>query len=271
MADPRTRALQALIKKDLERQNRKNGEPIKQGLPGGVTHDGRASQRIVLATVDEILSTKRTYVKRRIIPIEDMVIINQSSDFLERKNHVHQEEVPNLSSWLNVRKSHTTLKKKQIINFCKRMSSNAPNFVRMRLGCEEIDDNFARMIADAIRKNTHGNELLLYGNNISDEGVRLLVDALRSHPLQYLSLGGNLLTDESARRLSDLCHQNKKIRFLNVSNRWPRKRWVDRPEDPHHPKITMEGARFFADRIAHNGCGLVALYMSDQVIPPTIP
>ena len=265
MADPRTKALQLLIRKDLERQNRKN-EPIKQGLPGGVTHDGRASQRIVLATVDEILSTKRNYIKRRVIPAEDMVIINQSNDFLERKNHEHQEVIPHLSAWKNVRKSHTTLKKKQMINFCKRMSTNAPNFVRMRLACEEIDDNFARMIADAIRKNSHGNELLLYGNNISDEGVRLLVDGLRSHPLQYLSLGGNLLTDESARRLSDLCHQNKKIRFLNVSNRWPRKRWMDRPEDPHHPRITMEGARYFADRIAHNGCGLVALYLSDQVL-----
>ena len=274
MADPRMVALQALIRKEAERkkkrdatkqQQQQGGETRHPGAAGAATHDGKAAQRIVMATVDEVLGSNRGQRKQRVIPDADMAVINEVPDFLGRKNHPHQDSIPMLSQWRNVKKSHSTLKKKQIVEFCRRMTGNAPNYVCMRLGCEEIDDNFARMIADAVRKNTYGRELLLYGNRITDEGVRLLVDALRFHPLERLSLGGNLLSDDAARRLSDLCFQNQRIRFLNVANRWPQKRWSDRPEDPLHPIITQGGARCFADRLLHNGCGLVALYLSDQV------
>ena len=270
MADSRIVALQALIRKEEARKKKREaGVDPSQNPAGSATHDndGRASQRIVMATVDEILGNQREHVKRRVISATDMAVINASPDFLGRKKHPHQDTIPMLSLWRNERKSHSTLKKKQIVEFCKRMSGNAPNYVRMRLGCEEIDDNFARMIADAVRKNTYGRELLLYGNRVTDEGVRLLVDALRFHPLERLSLGGNLLSDDAARQLADLCHQNQRIRYLNVANRWPQKRWSDRPEDQLHPFITSSGAWYFADRLLHNGCGLVALYLSDQVHP----
>jgi hypothetical protein len=82
--------------------------------------------------------------------------------------------------------------------------------------------------------------------------------------INTLSLGGNLISDAGAIELGKLIGLNKRIKLLNLANRWPRARWTDAVMR-RHPRITPVGALYLAERL-WKGCGLVSLSLMEQRI-----
>jgi hypothetical protein len=168
---------------------------LKKSQPSNSNHviKNGTPKSIVFSSMNKVLDKKK--VIRRIIPNEDIEIINQSDTFQDKLDHSIMNETSLLSDIVGS-KSHTNKKRRLIISLCERMKKSDPSLVRLRLGCEEIDDLFLKQIARGLRQSIYTKELILYRNSITDEGVKYLVYNLKTHPnLNLLSLGGNLITD----------------------------------------------------------------------------
>lgn len=225
--------------------------------------DGKGAQRIIFSCLNQVLNKKK--VPYRIIPPDDAAIIESAKFMTKKIEHSHMENVPLISS-NNLQKYHTNKKRRLIINLCDRMKSSDPNLVRIRLGCEEIDDDLLKQISLALKKSSYTKKLFLTRNFISDEGVKYLCDGLKSQTnVELLSLGGNLITDIGAELLADLCLENHVIKHLNVSNKWPVHIFSDKNK-VYHPHITDIGAAHFARVMVDKSFSLVSLCLSDQRI-----
>ena len=78
----------------------------------------------------------------------------------------------------------------------------------------------ALILAKALHKNATLTELYLTQNEISDDGVKFLAEALETNNnrLQQLGLGWNTITDQGAEHLAKMLKENTRLRGLGLFN-----------------------------------------------------
>ena len=87
----------------------------------------------------------------------------------------------------------------------QRLRDNDPSLTRLHLSNNQIGDEGARALADALRTNTSLTELYLQANQIGKEGTLDLAEALRTNTsLTGLSLEYNQIGDELKQEIARL-------------------------------------------------------------------
>ena len=80
-----------------------------------------------------------------------------------------------------------------------------------------IDDEGAKLLADALQQNRTLTSLNLAGNQIGDEGAKALAEALtQNRTLTSLSLGANNIGAEGVKALADALKQNRTLTNLDL-------------------------------------------------------
>jgi len=93
-----------------------------------------------------------------------------------------------------------------------------PHLVSLNLYGNNIDDDGARYIADALKVNHSLEELNLRDNKISADGAKQIAYALKvNHSLKSLNLGNNKIGDEGAKQIADALKDNHSLEELNLS------------------------------------------------------
>jgi hypothetical protein len=190
----------------------------------------------------------------------------QTAHFVDKLNHPHVDDVP-LTSQATRQKSiwpsHTSDKRRLIMDICTQLKANDGGMVKLRLGSYDIDDNFLKLIADKLINNTYLQFLILHNNAITDVGVEYIGKALQRHPAVHtLWLGDNRISDNGIRTICGLLKVNKHIRDLIVSNKWPHPRWTE-VITAIHPHVTQIGADLLSERL-RDGCSLTNLSLAHQ-------
>eukprot|EP00571_Detonula_confervacea_P009813 CAMPEP_0172300584 /NCGR_PEP_ID=MMETSP1058-20130122/2642_1 /TAXON_ID=83371 /ORGANISM="Detonula confervacea, Strain CCMP 353" /LENGTH=268 /DNA_ID=CAMNT_0013010407 /DNA_START=442 /DNA_END=1245 /DNA_ORIENTATION=- len=118
-----------------------------------------------------------------------------------------------------------------------RLRSNDDTFTELSLHGNNIDDEGARELADALKENNILVYLDLESNKIGDEGARSLADALTGNKtLTYLYLRSNDIGDDGARAMADALKGNNTLIELQLG----------------HNNIGGEGARALAIALEDN-------------------
>ena len=82
------------------------------------------------------------------------------------------------------------------------------------MGYCQLNDSFADHLATGLTINRTLKELILFGNQISDEGALKFAQALEDNiSLNYLNLDNNLLGDEGAGALLNIVHRKEEASF----------------------------------------------------------
>jgi Ran GTPase-activating protein (RanGAP) involved in mRNA processing and transport len=107
----------------------------------------------------------------------------------------------------------------------------------LNLEWNNIGDEGAKALADALGKDSRLTSLGLFGNSIGDEGAKALADALgKNSGLTSLYLGANNIGAEGAKALADALGKDSSLTGLNL--------W--------HNNIGDEGAKALADALEKN-------------------
>lgn len=216
--------------------------------------------------VDEVLSLSYDHVSASKPNGAYDSDFHPSSLLTQTIHHHHDAKLTSQVARLNsIWPTHSTEKKKVVVDLCKRLKRNDGGTVKVRLASCGIDDDIIKRISDCLLNNTFLQFLILHNNAITDVGVGHLLYALRRHiSVHTLWLGGNLISDKGAEALATLVGANSHIKDLILSNKWPTERWTNLLTDMH-PHITSIGAAYFADKL-RQGCGLTSLSLADQRI-----
>ena len=159
--------------------------------------------------------------------------------------------------------THSSEKRKRIMDIKARLNRNDGGLVRLRLGSEGIDDSLLKMITGALPENIYLQHIMLQDNAITDAGLEALCQGLKYHPsIHTLWVGGNQISDHGARSVAELILQNPNIKDVNISNRWPRRTWSEEDQITH-PCITATGAAMFARQL-EAGSNLLSLNLAEQ-------
>ena len=121
------------------------------------------------------------------------------------------------------------------------------------LGCGEIHKFFVDSDDSNVNYQLHVTSLTMSGNNITDEGVKHLAEALKhvNCKLNRLDLSTNNITDEGTKYLAKvLKHVNCKLNRLDLSSN----------------NITDKGAKHLAEALKHVNCKLNSLNLSSTNI-----
>ena len=117
------------------------------------------------------------------------------------------------------------------------------------LGCKQIQPLLA--ISDKKCNDAKLRRLNLHGNEIEDEGVRHLTEALTHSncKLNSLNLSYNSISNEGVKHLAEaLTHSNCKLNSLNLS----------------YNSISNEGVKHLAEALTHSNCKLNSLNLSSH-------
>ena len=121
------------------------------------------------------------------------------------------------------------------------------------LGCKQIQPLLA--ISDKKCNHAKLRRLNLHGNEIEDEGVRHLAEALTysNCKLNSLHLSGNdSISGEGVKHLAEaLTHSNCKLNSLHLSG---------------NDSISGKGVKHLADALTHGNCKLNSLHLSSNII-----
>ena len=102
---------------------------------------------------------------------------------------------------------------------CRRVRNNDRTLQRLYLDNNQISDEGATALAQAMKGNTTMQELYLGHNQISDEGATALAQALKGNTtLQQLYLGSNQISDEGATALANAMKGNTTLQQLSLYN-----------------------------------------------------
>lgn len=245
-------------------KKKKTNKGLENVIPTGID-DGKGAQKLLGSYVQEVC-TMHPRKEHATVNFDIMSEDFKNKPFLKQLNHVQMKTVPQLSQVARqnaLHPHHSTHKKKHYIEYSKRLEVSDGTLVHARLSSEFIDDYIVKVLEHGLQKNTVLQQLSLHQNAISDEGVERLCLALRWHPtLHTLWLGANRYTDQGARHLSLLIMRNRKIKELNISNRWPSEIW-QKSEYELHPHVTYIGAQYLAKSLMR-GSGLTSLSLADQ-------
>jgi len=107
------------------------------------------------------------------------------------------------------------------INACLGNLMKCPQLVELNLMDNIIDDDGAKMIADALKINQSLEALGLSWNNIGDCGTKMIANALKfNQSLELLNLGGNKIGDVGATMIAEVLKVNHSLRSLDlISNK----------------------------------------------------
>ncbi|CAF1455355.1 unnamed protein product, partial [Rotaria sordida] len=115
--------------------------------------------------------------------------------------------------------SHNHVSDRGVQSLAEPLAFNNFTLQKLILTRNDITDRGARDLATMLKSNTTLTHLHLDYNQISDNGVQLLADALAHHnvTLQVLLLNGNKhVTDSSVDYFIDMLEHNQSLRELNV-------------------------------------------------------
>ncbi|CAH3122482.1 unnamed protein product, partial [Porites lobata] len=119
------------------------------------------------------------------------------------------------------------------------------------LGCKEISEFLVSFFTSVSDGNCKLSRLYLGYNNVTDEGVTYLVEALKHNncKLNTLNLSKNNVTDKGAECLAEaLKHSNCKLNTLDLSEN----------------NVTDKGAECLAEALKHSNCKLNTLDLSEN-------
>ena len=154
------------------------------------------------------------------IPTDDFPPVSDeflSSPFLAKLKDLGQlEAIPTLSQAARQKAiwpTHSSEKRKRILDIQARLKRNDGGMVRCRLNSEGIDDSILKLIVDVLPDNIYLQHLMLHDNVITDKGVRDLCKSLQLHPsIHTLWLGGNRITDLGVEYISELLTKNQNLK-----------------------------------------------------------
>jgi len=105
------------------------------------------------------------------------------------------------------------------MNACLEKIFGCPQLVRLDLSCNNIGDEGAKMIADALKVNQRLKTMSLIGNIIGDDGAKFIADTLKdNHCLKMLLLSNNSICDDGAKMIADAMKVNHSLRTLVLSD-----------------------------------------------------
>ena len=105
------------------------------------------------------------------------------------------------------------------MNACLEKIFGCPQLVRLNLSSNNIGDDGAKMIADALKVNHSLKTMSLIGNIIGDDGAKFIADALKdNHCLKMLLLSNNSICDDGAKMIADAMNVNHSLRTLVLSD-----------------------------------------------------
>ena len=91
--------------------------------------------------------------------------------------------------------------------------------VKLFLSSNNIDDDGAKNIADALKVNHSLKELFLRFNNICDDGAKQIAGALEvNHSLKTLNMSFNNIDDDGAKLIADALKVNHSLKSLTLRN-----------------------------------------------------
>lgn len=100
----------------------------------------------------------------------------------------------------------------------QRIARNDPVLAHVRLCHEQLDDDWAVAVADALTMNFQLESLMLVANNITDVGGQPIARAVGSHPtLATVALGGNRIGDKTAFAFARALLAGPCLAVLNLS------------------------------------------------------
>ena len=89
----------------------------------------------------------------------------------------------------------------------------------MTLASNNIGDEGAKAIADALKSNTSLTTIDLRGNNIGDEGAKAIAEALKGNTsLTSINLSNNNIGDEGAKAIADALKFNTSLTTIDLDN-----------------------------------------------------
>ena len=98
-----------------------------------------------------------------------------------------------------------------------KLKQNDPKMTEIKRIRENISDEGAIALAEALKENETLRKLGLRDNKISDEGARALTEALKENKsLEELRLNYNKISDEGAIALAEALKENKTLRKLDL-------------------------------------------------------
>jgi hypothetical protein len=175
-----------------------------------------------------LIDLDRQYMTDQDIPIVvQQAVVNKQCTMLRLSdNRITSEGVLILTEALH---NNTTLKELYIFNnrvddkgvdsLARVLTKNNSTLKILNLGWNPITDDGVGYLADMLKTNRTLSTLLLPRTRISDQGVKLLANALMQHntSLKMLSLDVNdLVTDSSVSFLIDMMNQNESLQKLHV-------------------------------------------------------
>ncbi|CAF1294455.1 unnamed protein product [Adineta steineri] len=117
----------------------------------------------------------------------------------------------------------------------------------LRLGYNNITCEGIKILVDALRNNTSLERLNLFANQISDQGVYYLTEMLllNNFKLKILFIGQNQITDKGVEYLSEMLKTNTILTHLGLSNN----------------KISDQGVILLANALMNHNKTLKELYL----------
>ena len=101
---------------------------------------------------------------------------------------------------------------------CRRVRNNDHTLLELDLSSNEISDEGATALQQALKGNTTLQRLNLSSNEISDEGATALQQALKGNTtLQRLNLSSNEISDEGATALAQVVKGNTTLKMLDLA------------------------------------------------------
>jgi Ran GTPase-activating protein (RanGAP) involved in mRNA processing and transport len=105
------------------------------------------------------------------------------------------------------------------MDLLERIRSSDPKLTVVNLYHNNVGDEGARDIADALKHNTTLEWLYLSDNNIGDEGACAFADALKHNTtLIELDISVNNIGDEGVCAFADALKHNTRLHWLELSN-----------------------------------------------------
>ena len=105
------------------------------------------------------------------------------------------------------------------MNACLGKILGCPQLVELDLSFNNIGDNGAEQIADALKENHHLKGLNLWGNNIGADGAKQITDALKvNNILKTLDLSYNNIGDDGANQIADALKGNHSLDSLMLNS-----------------------------------------------------
>ena len=100
----------------------------------------------------------------------------------------------------------------------RRIRDNDASIQQLNISDDDIGDEGARCLADALKTNTSLQKLNISWTHIGDEGAQWLADTLKTNTtLQLLHISDDDIGAEGARYLADALKTNASLQNLNIS------------------------------------------------------